>query len=114
MAIDPRPLPGFAGERLYVSTPVGVFLSTDDGGHWTQLGLHKNADGTTSQTLPNAPVLSLQFNADFNELVAGTLGYRASQISTAATGRRVISVTPNTPVSAGIDSLTLTLNAPGS
>ncbi|HEV3081146.1 MAG TPA: FG-GAP-like repeat-containing protein [Gemmataceae bacterium] len=112
MAIDPRPLPGFTGERLYVGTAVGVFVSTNNGTTWTQMGLHKNADGTTTQTLPNVPVLSLQFNAGFNELVAGTLGRGAFQISTQVLGPRVIALSPATPRAPGVNSITVTFNEP--
>ncbi|TMQ32651.1 MAG: hypothetical protein E6K70_17400, partial [Planctomycetota bacterium] len=112
MAIDPRPLPGFTGERLYLGTGVGVFVSTDNGATWKQLGIHRNADGTTVQTLPNVPVLDLQFNANFEELVAATQGRGAFAISTQVIGPRVIASTPGTPVLPGINAITVTFNEP--
>jgi photosystem II stability/assembly factor-like uncharacterized protein len=112
MAIDPRPLPGFSGERLYLGTGVGIFVSQDGGQTWNHLGVITNPNGTTTQTLPNVPVVDLQFDPVFNKLVAATEGRGVFQISTQVVGPRVVSMTPGTPVLPGVNSIIVNFNEP--
>ncbi len=101
---DPRPQPqaGAPIGHLYVGTEVGVFVSVDGGKSWQRLG----------QGLPNVPVVAMQFNQKLEELVVGTQGRGAFEISTDRVGAHVVSVTPATPVHAGLSSVTVTFNKP--
>jgi hypothetical protein len=102
MVIDPRALPGFPNGKLYVGTQVGVYVSTDNAASWSRLG----------NGLPNVPVRDLQISQDYQEIVAGTLGRGAFEISIQVEGPRVVGVTPTTPTSPGLSSLIVAFDHP--
>jgi hypothetical protein len=115
MAIDPGNFPGAKGQTLYVGTGLGVYFATAVNGvvsDWTRLGVIKNADGTTTSTLPNVAATDVQYNADYRQLVVATLGRGVFKISTNTNGPRVTAISPNTPVSPGLSSVTVTFNEP--
>jgi hypothetical protein len=99
LAEDPRVQVGAPSGRLYVGTAVGVYVSLDDT-TWQRLGLG----------MPNVPVVGLQWNQNLEELVAATGGRGAFLISTDHIGPHVVSVSPATPVSPGLSSVTVTFN----
>jgi hypothetical protein len=112
MAIDPRPGPNAPNGVLYVGTFTGVYFSTDNGQTWQRLGAVKNANGTTTFTLPNAPVLDIQLNKDFEKLLIAEEGRGVFQISVDRFGPRVVSISPPNPTNPGVSSITVTFNKP--
>ncbi|HLJ97755.1 MAG TPA: DUF4214 domain-containing protein [Gemmataceae bacterium] len=102
MVIDPRALPGAPNGKIYVGTQVGVYVSVDNAATWTRAG----------NGMPNVPVKDLQISSDFQEVVAGTLGRGAFTLSTQVEGPRVLTVSPNTPTSPGLTSVTLAFDHP--
>ena len=110
LVTDSRSQPGVGAPigHLYVGTATGVYVSVDNGAHWTTLGIG----------LPHVPVVDLEFSKSLEILVAGTEGRGAFEISTNEEGAHVVSVTPATPVNpyspaAGqgpLSSVTVTFN----
>ncbi len=110
LAIDPRSSPSAPNGIIYVGTDVGVYFTVNKGVTWSRLGDVKNSNGTTTQTLPNVPVTSMQLSTAFNLLVIGTQGRGAFQISINTSGPAVASVTPSTPVNPGLSSIVVNFN----
>jgi photosystem II stability/assembly factor-like uncharacterized protein len=102
MVVDSRPQPGASKGKLYVGTEVGVFVSTDGGTTWNRLG----------EGLPNVPVVDLQFNQDFERLVAATKGRGVFQINTDFIGPKVVSIDPGNPTFAGLSAVQITFDKP--
>ena len=90
--------------RLYVGTNNGVFTSTDGGTTWSDPYLG----------LPNAPVVSLQYNANLNVLAAALQGRGVFTLSTCTTGPGVVNsnTTPSTASTSPAGSVQLTYNEP--
>src|SRR5262249_54108604 len=78
------------------------YVSYNGGGSWQRLG----------QGLPNVPVVDLQFSQNFETLAAATQGRGVFTISTNLTGPRVIGMTPSTPLSPPLTTVTLTFDRP--
>jgi hypothetical protein len=110
LAIDPRSSPSAPNGTIYVGTDVGVYFTVNKGVTWSRLGDIKNSNGTVTQTLPNVPVKSIQISTTYNELVIGTLGRGAFQISINTSGPAVSGVTPDTPVNPGLSSIVVKFN----
>jgi hypothetical protein len=102
MVIDPRSQPGAPNGKIYLGTQVGVYVSTDSGASWTRFG----------NGMPNVVVKDLQFNQNYEELVAGTLGRGVFMISTQFTGPNVTSAAPSTPAAPGLATITVTFDHP--
>ncbi|MBO0698059.1 MAG: hypothetical protein J2P46_06680 [Zavarzinella sp.] len=82
MAIDPRTNVGDPGERLYVGTDRGVFISQDGGATWR----------TAGQGMPAVPVVGLTLTQSVETLVATTQGRGVFTLSTDRIGPSVLSV----------------------
>jgi hypothetical protein len=102
LVADPRPFPNAPQGRLYVGTQVGVYVSYDGGKTWQRLG----------QGLPNVPVVDLQFSQNFEILAAATQGRGVFTISTDLNGPHVVTMTPSTPLSPPLTTVTVTFNSP--
>jgi hypothetical protein len=116
MVIDPRPSSGYPTGKIYLGNGVGVYTTADTIGTaaptWTRLGAVTGPNGQTLFTLPNVPVRDLQFNQNFEEIVAATQGRGAFEISTDHIGPHIVAVNPSTPVSPGFSAVTVTFNKP--
>jgi hypothetical protein len=102
MAIDTQAIPGAPNGRLYVGTQVGVFVSANGGLTWSLLG----------QGMPHAPVVDLQFDPRHSQLTAAVQGRGVFSISTDVGGPFVTSISPGTPGSSPLTSLTVTFDKP--
>jgi hypothetical protein len=113
-AIDPRATPDAPNGKLFVGTAVGVYVSTDFTSNtptWHRLGVVTGPNGQIF-TLPNVPVVSLQFSPAYEELAAATQGRGVFQISTDRAGAHVASFSPTTPSNPGFGSITINFNKP--
>src|SRR5581483_1948786 len=72
--------------KLFVCTDAGIYVSTDDGKHWAQ----------PSDQMPNAQVVTLVYNAQYNILLAGTHGRGAFEIE----GDNLLNIVPATNLTA--------------
>jgi hypothetical protein len=100
LAVVDGPVPGSLVGNLYVGTQVGVYVLVGQTGTWQRLG----------QGLPNVPVVDLQYNPTFKTLAIATQGRGAFEISIDVSGPQVASITPSTPVSAPLTTVTVTFN----
>jgi hypothetical protein len=87
---------------FYVGTNAGVYSSNDGGNSWNVLG----------QGLPNAPVVSLQYNASQGVLAAALQGRGVFTISTTTSGPSVTGTVPSAPAVGPTASATVTFNEP--
>jgi hypothetical protein len=84
--------------HLYLGTEVGLFVSIDQGATWTTFG---------NGSVPNVPVVKLDFNQNLGLLTVATQGRGAFVIATNAP--EVISFTPTT-TQTSLSSVTVTFN----
>jgi hypothetical protein len=98
---DPIPSAGALGGHLFVGTDVGVFVSVNQGGSWARFA---------AGSIPNVPVVNLQFNQQLLQLTAATEGRGAFVMSVDYVGASVVSVTPSTPVGPGLTKVDVTFS----